>query len=430
MAVLNGPARSGRYPRSRLMASAVAVAAVAGLAAATVAARPAEAHPANPAAVSAGCTPSVRGQVVSTVALVRLSRTDVAAELQGLGLLGTARYGVETHRVVYCTVSPSGSGTTASGLLALPQGRSGTLPVMLYEHSTVTAKTDTPSFLQGTESRAVPFLFASDGFAVVAPDYLGLGVSPGRHPYLHAATEASASLDMLRAAATVSGHRGARLSHGVFISGFSQGGQAAMAAARTLQSGGRPWRPAAVAPIAGPYDLSGAETSAVLDPDRTNPQHASVYMAFIFTAWKNLYHLYADPRQVFTAPYADTVEGLFDGSHSFTEIDAALPAPAELFRPEILALINHPSGRYAAALRANDVCRWAPSAPIRLYASPGDRDVTIANAEQCRRQITARGGTAQLIDMGGVDHVGTAIASLPLVRTWFSQLAASTTNRR
>jgi hypothetical protein len=227
---------------------------------------------------------------------------------------------------------------------------------------------------------------------------------------------------MLRAAQTVTRRHRVPLSHNVFVTGFSQGGQAAMATGRALQRAPGPWRLTALAPMAGPYDLSGAETAALLDPARTNPEHAAFYAAYIFTAWKDLYHLYTDPHQIFTAPYADIVEDLFDGSHGITDIDAVLPTVRELFRPEILALIANPTGRYAAALRDNDVCRWAPTVPTRLYASRGDRDVAYANAEQCRRQILNRGGTAEVVDMGDVDHVATAVTALPLIRTWFTDL--------
>ena len=32
------------------------------------------------------------------------------------------------------------------------------------------------------------------------PDYLGMGESPGLHPYVHGESEATATLDMIRAA--------------------------------------------------------------------------------------------------------------------------------------------------------------------------------------------------------------------------------------
>lgn len=408
-----------RQPRIRIITVTLAVC----LGFAAMVAGPVRAGPGEAAASSADCAGSARGASAvqhGTRAAEQHRGSRRAAEV---GLPGGARYGIETYRLVYCTVSASGRATTASGLIALPHATQGRLPLVVYEHGTVAAKTGAPSFLRGTEGRLAPFFFASDGFAVVAPDYLGLGTSPDRHPYTHAASEASATLDMMRAADKVSHQLGVQLSRNVFITGHSQGGHATMATGQAVQQGHGPWRLAALAPMAGPYELSGAEAEAVLDPTRTDPQHASVYMAYTLTAWKHLYHLYSDPHQVFTAPCADLVEDLFDGNHSVTDIDAALPAPAELFRPDILALITNPTGRYAAALRDNDVCRWAPGTPTRLYHSRGDRDAVFANAEQCHRQITARGGTAQIVDMGTVDHVGTAITALPLIRTWFAELA-------
>jgi pimeloyl-ACP methyl ester carboxylesterase len=372
---------------------------------------------------STACTAGSRGRPISTEALVRLTRAEIAAELRAVGLPDGARYAIDTYRLTYCTVSPSGQPTAASGLLALPRGKRGPLQPVLYEHSSSAAKTEAPSYLRETEIRVVPFFFAADGFAVVAPDYLGLGTSSGRHPYLHASSEASSSLDMLPAAEAASVRYRRPLSRQVFVTGFSQGGQAAMAVGQAMQRSPGAWRLIALAPMAGPYDMSGAMAAAILDPVRSDQQHASFYLSDIFTAWKGLYGLYADPNEVFEASYADMVEGLFDGGHSVVDIDAVLPTPAELFHPEALRLIANPSGRYAAAARDNDVCRWAPSVPTRLYASHGDRDVTFAVAEQCRGQIEARGGTAQLVDMGEVDHVGTAVTSIPLIRAWFTELA-------
>lgn len=415
---MNGPANP--WTKRILATISTVTVASAVVFTAALAADPAAARSDN----SAGCAGATRGRVLATTSLEHLGSAQVANELRGAGLPGSVRYGVETYRLEYCTISTSGTPIAASGLLAIPAtGAYGPLPTVLYDHSTATRRTDTPSFLTGTEDRVIPFFFSSAGYAVVAPDYLGLGTSPGQHPYLHAATEASSSLDMLRAAGSASQALARSLSRRVFVTGFSQGGQAAMATGEALQQADSSWRLAALAPMAGPYDLSGAESAAMLDPTRTNPQRAAVYAAYIFTAWKKLYNLYTDPHQIFTARYANVVEGLFDGTHSFPDIDAALPAAQDLFRPEILRLIAQPTGRYAAALRDNDVCHWAPNVPTRLYAAHGDQDVVIANADQCRRQIAARGGTAEIVDVGAVDHVGTAIASLPLVRAWFTELA-------
>ncbi|MEU4195320.1 hypothetical protein AB0E69_25700 [Kribbella sp. NPDC026611] len=373
-----------------------------------------------PAAVPAeadagGC--GARGRVVSVSQVLRLTRSEVDEELQGAGLPVGAQYGVDSYRVVYCTISAYGEPAIASGLLALPHGKRGRLPVVSYEHSTVAKRADAPSALVTDESRLVSSFFASGGFAVSAPDYLGLGVSAGLHPYVHAASEASASVDMLTAADRV-----ASLSHRVFLTGFSQGGHAVMATGQALQRSGSRWAVAALAPISGPYDLA-TEFPVMFDPNQVDPQRASGYISYVLTAWNPLYHLYDDPAEAFTEPSAGRLADLYDGTHEIDEIAAALPPPTQLVQPSWRALLEHPTGRLAAAIRANQVCRWAPDAPTRLYASHGDRDVVFANAESCLHQLHQHGAHAQLIDLGQLDHVASALASLPAVRSWFTQEA-------
>jgi hypothetical protein len=82
---------------------------------------------------------------------------------------------------VYCTVSPSHRPTSASGLLVLPQGKRGTLPLVSYNHSTVAEKGDAPSSLATDESRLVSFFFVSGGFAVGAAAAIlnGVGLRAG-----------------------------------------------------------------------------------------------------------------------------------------------------------------------------------------------------------------------------------------------------------
>lgn len=404
--------------RSWITAAGIACVLAASAACGTQALATAEGTPAS------HCGPGDRGRVLSAALLLQLSRAQAAGQLKNLGGVPSGtRYGVTAYRVTYCTVSPSHQPVIASGLLVLPQGRHGMIPLVSYDHSTVAKKTDAPSGLDTDEIRAVSLFFASDGLAVAAPDYLGLGLGPGPHPYLQASSEASATVDMLTAAGRVSAQHQARLSRKVFLTGFSQGGQAAMAAGQALQASRSPWTVAALAPISGPYDLD-AEFPVMFDASRVDPHRASGYIAYILTAWNRLYHLYASPEDVFTAPAAGKINGLFNGKQEIDTIDAALPPVTGLLQPAWRTLIEHPAGRLAMAIRANQVCHWAPREPVRLYASHGDHDAVFANAQTCLREIEDMGGRAQIEDMGEVDHVGSALASLPLVRAWFSQLAA------
>jgi hypothetical protein len=240
---------------------------------------------------------------------------------------------------------------------------------------------------------------------------------------MQATSEASATVDMLTATRHVSAQLHVRLSRKICLTGFSQGGQAAMATGQEMQRDPAGWTVAALAPISGPYDLN-AEFPVIFDASRVDPHRASGYISYILTAWNALYHLYASPWGVFTAPVAGQISSLFDGGHEIDAIDAALPPATGLLRPTWRSMVQHPAGRLAAAIRANAVCLWAPREPVRLYASHGDHDVVYANAETCLRQIGDASGHAQIEDMGEVDHVGTVKASVPLVRAWFSQLTA------
>jgi cephalosporin-C deacetylase-like acetyl esterase len=152
-----------------------------------------------------------------------------------------AEYGVHAYRVTYGTVDVYGKVTTASGLVALPDCGRTELRAVSYQHGTRAARREVASVEEGTSDRAAVLLIASAGYAAVGPDYLGLGLGPGNHPYMDAASETTASIDLLRAARTVASQQHRRLDPRILVTGFSQGGQAAMALGRALQGGADPY---------------------------------------------------------------------------------------------------------------------------------------------------------------------------------------------
>jgi hypothetical protein len=279
------------------------------------------------------------------------------------------------------------------------------------------AKADAPSV--AATDRGEVTMFAGAGYAAVEPDYLGLGLGPGAQPYLDPAAETTASVDMLRAARTVAAREHRRLASRILLTGFSEGGQAAMALGRALQQGAiRNMLPGAVSPVSGPYDLLDAQLPAALSRSRPlNPKLAAFYLAYWVVATNQFHHLYTSPRQVFRAPYDKTVPELDNGRHSDLQVLAGLPAsPQQLFTTAFLRLLR--------LFRADDTTctTWVPRVPVRLYAARADTQVSYQNSVDCQRALTAHGHAVPLTNLGRLDHFPSEHAALPRVLAWFEQL--------
>lgn len=162
--------------------------------------------------------------------------------------------GAHAWRIVYTTVDNDGTTVAASSLVVTPMDHRQRHPVLLWAHGTTgidprCAPSRLPSpfnaggmpALQGALKR---------GWAIVAPDYPGLGV-PGHHPFLVSEPTGRSLLDAVAAARTL---RTARLGRRTVAWGYSQGGQAVLAAKelayrRDVALAGV----AALAPISDPF---------------------------------------------------------------------------------------------------------------------------------------------------------------------------------
>ena len=334
-----------------------------------------------------------------------------------------ARHGVDTYQLIYRTVDPAGRPTIASGLLALPRINTRQLRTVSYAHGTELNRLDAPSLTADGWGVAPAITFASAGFAAVAPDYLGLGLGPGPHPFLHVPSETTAGVDLLRAARAFAPRRGHALEREVLVTGFSQGGSAATGLAKALAGGADDWfRLGALAPISGAWDLRGVELPALLDGTVKAPWNAG-YTAYLMVAWNRLHHLYDDPAEVFKIK---GVEDLYDGVHTGMDLGELLPGTLdELYTPHGLKLLTNPSGPLAAALREHDsTCSgWQPRVPARLLVSAGDEQVPTAHAAHCAAAL----GSVPVVDVGDLDyegskHLGSNIRGTAMAATWFTSL--------
>ncbi|WP_222854112.1 lipase family protein [Fodinicola acaciae] len=375
----------------------------------------------------------VRGQLLDVTYLA--TYTDPASVLKNAGFQdpGTLRHGVVTYRIVYRTVDPSGRPTTASGLVALPLGKRGDLKVVSYTHGTELYWQNAPSaYLESGDlwSAAPAITYAGTGFAAVAPDYLGLGYGqPMTQAYLHIPSEVTTSVDMLRAARTFAQRRGIELRRHVLVTGFSQGGMAAVGLARGLQDGADGWfRLGALSAVSGAYDTT-TELPAFLD-GTVNERLAVVYTAVLLVTWNKLHHLYDSPYEVFQPKYAGQMDRLFNSRTPVDEILRTLPTTlGELYTEAGLAMLRHPTGRFAAALaEADSICRdWTPRVPVRLLYSTLDREAVPANTMSCAASFAARGFRAPVTDLPPLAynesyHLGTNVTGLAETARWFNQL--------
>ncbi|WP_329124810.1 lipase family protein [Streptomyces sp. NBC_01465] len=209
-----------------------------------------------------------------------------------------------TSLVMYLSTGTDGRPVAATGLVTVPDGPApaGGRPVAAVDHGTMgigskCSPSRMPAFAGLEDTSAVAKLLAR-GFVVVQPDYIGLGVTGIRHPYLNGKSAAYATLDMLRAAHRID----PATSTTTLVYGGSQGGHAALWSAH-------------YAPAYAPeFSLKGVVANA--------PAVGFEWMPALFS------------QQSATAtPYAGILLTLIDGA------SAADPAvkPAELLTPKALA---------------------------------------------------------------------------------------------
>lgn len=320
---------------------------------------------------------------------------------------------VDCYRMQYSI----GSGSEAmqfSGLLALPRN---VVPRRLvsFQHGTSTTRTAVPSQLDGT-GLAAAIAFAGNGYALIAPDYPGLGDSPGRHPYYVADAIGPAVVGMIEASQRVPG-----VPNGpVFLSGFSEGGWASLAALRVLEGKGKPVLGSAQ--VAGAYDLRRVSLPAAL---KGGAASHSLYLAY--AAWGQADYYRHPLDSVLTPEYAAVVERVFAGAKPKEIVSSLPPDPRKMFNQNFLdAFDRNEAHWYLDSFAANSLVDVTPRAPIRLYYGSKDMDVVPEEALAAARAMRGRNADVTAIDVGPVTHDPSMLAAAPLILAWLRELDAAT----
>ncbi|MCO6478826.1 MAG: T9SS type A sorting domain-containing protein [Phaeodactylibacter sp.] len=341
------------------------------------------------------------------------------------------QYGIDVYKVLYTTPDVQGQLDTASGLLVAPRAQDFALPLFIYQHGTSNAKDDTPSNLNIVDHE-VPLAFGGAGFVALAPDYLGLGESRGFHPYLHAATEASAAIDMLKAVGPYVEGQGQALNGQLFLAGYSQGGHASMALHRALQEDYAVEYPVtAAAHMSGPYSLANVMREYILSEEE---YFFPGYIVRLVMGLNEYYRIYADFSQVFREPYLGpalayyrdelTTGQLNDTLNELLVLETGAALPRYIFQDSIRQnVLNDPGHLLNRALAENDVYDWAPQSPTRLYYCTSDEQVLYTNSLLADSVMNANGAPdVQSLDINpAFSHFECAEPALTQALLFFSQ---------
>ncbi|OOV81454.1 MULTISPECIES: alpha/beta fold hydrolase [Acinetobacter] len=173
------------------------------------------------------------GQIANIAALTPGTMLSLEAQTPDL-----FSYAAERYIITYRSRGVHEEPIVASGYILLPKGKApkGGWPVLAWAHGTTgVADTCAPSgdyadgpvhVYQKIASKALNAWLAR-GYAIVAPDYQGLGTSGG-HPYMNAQSQLHTVVDAVRAMHQL---KSVKLSKNWYVMGHSQGGAASLTVA-------------------------------------------------------------------------------------------------------------------------------------------------------------------------------------------------------
>jgi fermentation-respiration switch protein FrsA (DUF1100 family) len=349
--------------------------------------------------------------VMGVLKSAELIITDTAAAIYGrhkvAGTRDVIRHDIEVYRVTYTTRDTDGVEVVTSGAILVPKTH-GPLRVMCYGRGTIIpghGERCAPSYYNLENNQSIyenyemSFLaatFASAGYVVVAPDGIGYGSTKEReHPYVHAASLASTSLDMLRAAREFTRPKSLDLDPRVFITGWSEGGLSGMALHKLIEETCRDeFSITASSLLAGAYAHT-AMVDLFCNYDEDYPEQLIYYWALRSMA--RVYKLKRPFDRIVVPPFAAALA---------KDVLAEAPKNPRLgLDPEFRrSFLSGSDKEMRRALEDNERYDWKPLAPVFLHHGTHDDIVPFFASQMAYEAMRARGARVKLYPYLAKDH--------------------------
>lgn len=313
-------------------------------------------------------------------------------------------------RVMYTSQGPDGQSIPVTGLVFTPTGSAPAQgwPVVAYAHGTLGTPAGCAPSLKTTLQQLgdadwlLPVL--QQGFAVVATDYVGMGI-PAPSTYLLGEQEARDVTTSVQAAQQLAG---VDLADQWFVFGTSQGGHSAL------------WTASLAAGIAPELPLQGvvatvpaAELGATLNA-QWNTAAAWAIGPELLSSWENAYPE-RDFRSILTKKALDDMPSLQDRCVVGAALLGALEQGAgnNFFSSNP---VDDPD--WARTIREQTPLAPPAEMPMLLVQGTGDQVVLAGSNALLQEQWCAAGRNMTALWLGGVSHQDAAAAGGPAVADW------------
>ncbi|MDR2813348.1 MAG: hypothetical protein LBB79_01645 [Prevotellaceae bacterium] len=322
---------------------------------------------------------------------------------------------VRRLRVVYATEYPKGTKINVSGALLISKSYNPRFPTVVYNHGTNSNRNSAPSV--DIQSLTSPDIFlgaavaSAFGCAVLIPDYIGYGESKDiTHPYMHGESLGQAGLDFIRAYREYAAEPSAGLSFNdsIFITGYSEGGYAAVAlhkAIDDLPSEGLK----ALKTVAGSgaYDLAAFSKAIVANPDSLGVQMLSSYL-WVIGMYKTDLRYSKNYEDIFSKADNELLQSIGHDLAYARNVTASLPLheiSSQLFTPEFISGIRDETDtEFIRISQQNSLVNFAPKDSLIFVYGDADRWVYPVNSINAYQSMLKKGCKVSIYVQHGGDH--------------------------
>ncbi len=329
------------------------------------------------------------------------------------GAVAPTSAALELYKINYRSRDEKNRAVVLSGLLVFPRGGA-PKGLIVFNHGTIADRKRSPSRFTGkpndSEAQTATLAFASGGYAVVMPDYLGLGDHAGAHPYPLGAVNSRSAVDIIAPAREVARRLKAEIGSRLYVSGYSEGGAVGMWTLRDLEkmTGGE-YEVTAAALGSGPYDLSGVTRKWILESPSS--QEEFVVKLYLTGYMVNYFHKSRGIKIVdyFKPTMAFAINQAFKGNLTDEAIIKRLALTAVLMRAKN-SFDNVITPKFKKALETldtkdplisellrSDCYDWSPRTKMLLINLVNDKVVIPENTAKAIETMRRRGVGANLL---------------------------------